>query len=255
MVSGSSFTVADPAPHRPHRAPLCRKDGTPLQILIVDDERVVTEIVSTTLRYEGGEVITASDGDTAVAAARRVPPDVVILDSSLPDMSGPQILDLLREHRPGLPVLLLNTHTTVPGGVAALSAGGDDWLMKPFSLEELVLKLRTLLRRRTVGLLHDAAEIVVGDLVLNDDSREVRRGGDFIHLSRREFELLRYFMHNAERVVTKHQILGRVWPYDFTGDLSVVGLYISYLRKKIDADRLPMIHTLRRTGYILKAPH
>lgn len=254
MMSETSFAAAEPASQLAHRAGLWRPDGTPLRLLLVDDEPLVRDIISTTLRYEGSDVTTAGDGQTAVAAARRTQPDVVILGPNLPDMRGAHVLNLLRGYRPELPILLLTRDTVIPGGVASVNAGGDDWLSKPFSLETMLLKLRTLLRRRSVDLLHSASEIVVGDLVLDDDSRDVTRGdGASIHLSCTEFELLHFFMRNAERVVTKQQILGRVWPYAFTGRLSVVELYVSYLRKKIDVDRAPMIHTLRRSGYILKA--
>jgi len=254
VISHPPFIVGDPARHLAHRAGLWRTDGSPLRLLLVDHESLVRDIVSTALRYEGCEVTTAGEGDAALAAARRIHPDAVILGTRLPDMSGIHVLNLLRGLRPDLPILLLTRNAADRPGIMSANGGGDDWLTKPFSLEDLLLKLRTLLRRRGVSLMHRASEITVGDLVLSDDSRSVMRRGVSIRLSCREFELLRFLMRNSERVVTKPQILGRVWPYAFTGRLSVVELYVSYLRRKIDVGRAPMIHTLRRTGYILKVP-
>jgi len=254
VISHPPFIVGDPARHLAHRAGLWRTDGSPLRLLLVDHESLVRDIVSTALRYEGCEVTTAGEGDAALAASRRIHPDAVILGTRLPDMSGIHVLNLLRGLRPDLPTLLLTRNAADRPGIMSANGGGDDWLTKPFSLEDLLLKLRTLLRRRGVSLMHRASEITVGDLVLSDDSRSVMRSGASIRLSCREFELLRFLMRNSERVVTKPQILGRVWPYAFTGRLSVVELYVSYLRRKIDVGRAPMIHTLRRTGYILKVP-
>ena len=236
----------------PDRVVIRRADGSPISILVVDDEPVLSEMVSMALRYEGWEVTTAADGASAVAAARDARPDAVVLDVMLPDMSGLDVLRKLREHSPQLPVLLLTAKDAVEDRIAGLSAGGDDYVTKPFSLEELVLRLRGLLRRTGVSVEGNHSQIVVGDLVLDEDSHEVTRGGEPIVLTSTEFELLRFLMRNPKRVLSKSQILDRVWSYDFGGRSNIVELYISYLRKKIDSGRAPMIHTLRGAGYVLK---
>ncbi|MCV7414637.1 response regulator transcription factor [Mycolicibacterium litorale] len=228
-----------------------RADGNPVRVLVVDDEPVLAELVSMALRYEGWDISTAGDGATAIALARESPPDVVVLDVMLPDMSGLDVLAKLREQIPGLPLLLLTAKDSVEDRIAGLTAGGDDYVTKPFSLEEVVLRLRALLRRTGVTET-GGAKIVVGDLVLDEDSHEVTRGGDQITLTATEFELLRFMMRNAKRVLSKAQILDRVWSYDFGGRSNIVELYVSYLRKKIDSGREPMIHTLRGAGYVLK---
>ena len=229
-----------------------RADGSPIQILVVDDEPVLAEMVSMALRYEGWTITTAGDGAAALAAARQTRPDAVVLDVMLPDISGLEVLGALRELMPGLPVLLLTAKDAVEDRIAGLSAGGDDYVTKPFSLEEVVLRLRGLLRRTGVSTEDSGAQIVVGDLVLDEDSHEVTRAGDPITLTTTEYELLRFLMHNPKRVLSKAQILDRVWSYDFGGRSNIVELYISYLRKKIDTGRSPMIHTLRGAGYVLK---
>lgn len=187
-----------------------------------------------------------------LAAARRQRPDVVVLDVMLPDMSGLDVLHKLRSENPGLPVLLLTAKDAVEDRIAGLTAGGDDYVTKPFSIEEVVLRLRALLRRTGVTTVDSGAQLVVGDLVLDEDSHEVMRAGEPVSLTSTEFELLRFMMHNSKRVLSKAQILDRVWSYDFGGRSNIVELYISYLRKKIDNGREPMIHTLRGAGYVLK---
>jgi two-component system, OmpR family, response regulator len=229
-----------------------RADGNPINVLVVDDEAVLAEMVSMALRYEGWNIATAGDGSSAVASARSHRPDVVVLDVMLPDMSGLDVLRKLREQNPQLPVLLLTAKDAVEDRIAGLTAGGDDYVTKPFSLEEVVLRLRALLRRTGVTTIDSGAQLVVGDLVLNEDSHEVTRDGEPISLTSTEFELLRFMMRNSKRVLSKAQILDRVWSYDFGGRSNIVELYISYLRKKIDNGREPMIHTLRGAGYVLK---
>lgn len=231
---------------------MCRPDGSPLRVLVVDDEQSLAELISMVLRYEGWDVDVAGDGVTAVRLARETAPDVVVLDVMLPDMSGLEVLRELRKVYPGLPLLLLTARDSLEDRIAGLTAGGDDYVTKPFSLEEVVLRLRALLRRTGVTADADDARIVVGDLVLDEDSHEVTRGAMPINLTATEFELLRYMMRNSKRVLSKHQILDRVWRYDFGGRSNVVELYISYLRKKIDTGRDPMIHTLRGAGYVIK---
>jgi two-component system, OmpR family, response regulator len=231
---------------------MCRADGNPINVLVVDDESVLAEMVSLALRYEGWNIATASDGSSAIAAARAQRPDVVVLDVMLPDMSGLDVLHKLREENPQLPVLLLTAKDAVEDRIAGLTAGGDDYVTKPFSIEEVVLRLRALLRRTGVTTVDSGAQLVVGDLVLDEDSHEVTRAGEPISLTSTEFELLRFMMRNSKRVLSKAQILDRVWSYDFGGRSNIVELYISYLRKKIDNGREPMIHTLRGAGYVLK---
>lgn len=229
-----------------------RADGQPVTVLVVDDEPVLAEMVSMALRYEGWNITTVGDGSSAIAAARRQRPDVVVLDVMLPDMSGLDVLHKLRSENPGLPVLLLTAKDAVEDRIAGLTAGGDDYVTKPFSIEEVVLRLRALLRRTGVTTVDSGAQLVVGDLVLDEDSHEVMRAGEPVSLTSTEFELLRFMMHNSKRVLSKAQILDRVWSYDFGGRSNIVELYISYLRKKIDNGREPMIHTLRGAGYVLK---
>jgi two-component system OmpR family response regulator len=223
-----------------------------VRVLVVDDEPTLAELVTMALRYEGWEVRSAGNGITAVRLARDFRPDVVVLDVMLPDLSGLDVLRRLREHTPNLPVLFLTAKDAVEDRIAGLTAGGDDYVTKPFSLEEVVLRLRALLRRTQVAEAVSGSTLTVGDLTLDEDSREVYRDGTPVDLTATEFELLRYLMRNARKVLSKAQILDRVWHYDFGGQANIVELYISYLRKKIDAGREPMIHTLRGAGYVLK---
>nr|WP_204006650.1 response regulator transcription factor [Micromonospora andamanensis] len=237
----------------PGRVELRRPDGEPVRVLVVDDEPTLTDLLSMALRYEGWQVRTAGDGMAAVRAARQFRPDAVVLDVMLPDLDGFQVLRKLRADNDTVPVLFLTARDAVEERVAGLTVGGDDYVTKPFSLEEVIARLRALLRRSgfAVATRPDAV-LTVGDLTLDEDSHEVRRDGRLITLTATEFELLRYLMRNPRRVLSKAQILDRVWNYDFGGQANVVELYISYLRKKIDAGHQPMIHTLRGAGYLLK---
>jgi two-component system OmpR family response regulator len=234
------------------RAPLTRPDGGPLRALVVDDEPMLQDLLSMALRYDGWEVRSASTGVAAVRAAKEFGPDVVLLDVMLPDFDGLEVLRRLRGHDPDVPVLFLTARDAVEDRIAGITAGGDDYVTKPFSLEEVVARLRGLVRRRGALAAASDSSLVVGDLVLDEDSHEVRRGDDLIELTATEFELLRYLMRNPKRVLSKAQILDRVWQYDFGGQGNIVELYISYLRRKIDKGREPMIHTLRGAGYMLK---
>ena len=236
----------------PARSELRRPDGTPVRVLVVDDEATLAELVSMALRYEGWEVRSAADGRDAVKVAREFRPDAVVLDIMLPDFDGLEVLRRMRAEAPKLPVLFLTAKDAVEDRIAGLTAGGDDYVTKPFSLEEVVLRLRALMRRTGVTEAEAGAKLVVGDLTLDEDSREVHRAGEQISLTATEFELLRFLMRNPRRVLSKTQILDRVWSYDFGGQANIVELYISYLRKKIDAGREPMIHTMRGAGYVLK---
>ncbi len=234
------------------RTPLKRPDGSPLRALVVDDEPMLADLLSMALRYDGWEVRSAATGIAGIRTAREFGPDVVLLDVMLPDIDGLEVLRRLRGSDPDVPVLFLTARDAVEDRIAGITAGGDDYVTKPFSLEEVVARLRGLVRRR--GALAAAADstLTVGDLSLDEDSHEVRRGGDLVELTATEFELLRYLMRNPKRVLSKAQILDRVWNYDFGGQANIVELYISYLRKKIDAGRAPMIHTVRGAGYVLK---
>ena len=234
-------------------ARLTRADGSPIRVLVVDDEASLTDLLQMALRYEGWEIKTAADGSSAIATARDFRPDAVVLDIMLPDIDGLQVLQRMRADGNDVPVLFLTAKDSLDDRIAGLTAGGDDYVTKPFSLEEVVARLRGLIRRSTLTV--DANEspiLVVGDLELDEDSHEVRRAGRLIELTATEFELLRYLMRNPRRVVSKSQILDRVWDYDFGGKSSVVEIYISYLRKKIDSEGSPMLHTVRGAGYMIK---
>jgi two-component system OmpR family response regulator len=244
LVTPAASVAAPPA--------MTRADGSPVEVLVVDDEPAIGELVSMVLRYEGWNVTVAADGDGAIRSASGYSPDVVVLDVMLPDMSGLDVLVELRRMRPHLPILLLTAKDTVEERIAGLTAGCDDYVTKPFSVQEMVLRLRALLRRTGVGVAAGSTALVVGDLVLDEDSHEVTRGGDEIDLTATEFQVLLYMMRNARRVLTKSQMLHEIWDYDFEGRSNVVELYISYLRKKIDVGRSPMIHTVRGVGYVLK---
>lgn len=239
----------------PHSPALLRSDGTPVRVLVVDDEQMLTDLLSMALKMEGWQVRTAASGFEALAAAKEFRPDALVLDIMMPDLDGMSVLQRLRQSGDDVPVLFLTAKDAVADRVAGLTAGGDDYVTKPFSLEEVVARLRALMRRSgTAHAAEDEPILRVGDLSLNEDSHEVERAGTEIELTATEFELLRFLMRNERKVVSKAQILDRVWSYDFGGRSSVVELYISYLRKKIDAGREPLIHTVRGVGYMIKAP-
>jgi len=245
--------TAQPQPARDGQAPpLLRPDGTPVRVLVVDDEPSLAELLASVLRYEAWETRTAGSSLAAVRTAREFRPDAVVLDVMLPDLSGLEVLGRLRAELPHVCVLFLTARDAVEDRIAGITAGGDDYVTKPFSLEEVLARLRGLLRRAGIARARGGAELTVGDLAMDEEAREVRRAGDLIELTATEFELLRFLMRNPRRVLSKAQILDRVWNYDFGGQAHVVELYISYLRKKIDSGRVPMIHTVRGVGYVLK---
>ena len=224
-----------------------------MRVLVVDDEASLADLLQMAFKLEGWEVRTAPDGLTALKVAREFRPDAAVLDIMLPDFDGLQLMQRIRADGNSTPILFLTAKDALEDRIAGLTAGGDDYVTKPFSLEEVVARVRGLIRRST--LVVDANEspiITVGDLELNEESHEVIRAGRNIDLTATEFELLRYLMRNPRRVLSKAQILDRVWSYDFGGRSSVVEIYISYLRKKIDAEGVPMIHTVRGAGYMLK---
>jgi len=233
---------------------LTRTDGTPLRVLVVDDEENIAELLRMALCYEGWEVEVALNGSKAVGTAKKQHPDAVVLDLMLPDFDGLEVLRRLRGDQPDVPVLFLTARDSVEDRVTGLTAGGDDYVTKPFSLEEVVARLRALMRRAGARQAQSDSTLQVGDLALDEDSHEVSRNGEEIALTATEFELLRFLMRNPRRVLSKAQILDNVWNYDFGGDANVVESYVSYLRRKIDADEPHLLHTLRGVGYVLRLP-
>ena len=227
-------------------------DSTSHRVLVVDDEPNIVDVISMALRFQGFAVEAAGTGAEALAAVADFKPDLIVLDVMLPDMEGFEVAKRLGAQRGRVPIIFLTARDATDDKIRGLTLGGDDYVTKPFSLEELVARLRGLLRRSGMAAARQGSELVVGDLVLDEDSHEVRRADELVELTATEFELLRFLMRNPKRVLSKAQILDRVWHYDFGGQSNVVELYISYLRKKIDAGRSPMIHTVRGAGYVLK---
>jgi two-component system OmpR family response regulator len=236
-------------------APLTRPDGTPVRVLVVDDEPALSELLSMALRYEGWDVRTAGDGLAAVRVARDFRPDAVVLDMMLPDFDGLEVLRRMRSTVPDVPVVFLTARDAVEDRVAGLTAGGDDYVTKPFSLEEVVARLRVILRRSGRGIEEPRnARLTFADIELDEDTHEVWKAGEPVSLSPTEFTLLRYFIINAGTVLSKPKILDHVWRYDFGGDVNVVESYVSYLRRKIDTGEKRLLHTLRGVGYVLREP-
>ena len=230
-------------------------ENTNYRILVVDDESSISDLISTSLRFVGFDVRTAATGSEALTVAEEFKPHAVVLDVMLPDSDGFEVCRQLRSEGLNIGVLFLTAKDGMEDKVAGLTIGGDDYMTKPFSLEELVARLRALLRRIGVAEINnDDEKIRFADLELNEATHEVRRGGVLIEMSPTEFQLLRYLLINADRVVSKSQILDHVWQYDFRGDAGIVETYISYLRKKIDIFDPPLIHTVRGVGYRLRLP-
>jgi len=223
------------------------------RILVVDDEPNITDLVSMALRYEGFDVEVAGDGRTALARAQSFRPSLIVLDVMLPDLDGFGVLKRIRADGHPVSVVFLTARDATEDKVNGLTLGGDDYVTKPFSVEELVARVRAVLRR-TSGGDADSGRLTFADLELNEDTREVWRGPEPIELTATEFKLLRYLMLNARRVLSKSQILDHVWQYDFGGDANVVETYISYLRKKVDKIEPRLIHTVRGVGYTLRVP-
>ncbi|HXC79261.1 MAG TPA: response regulator transcription factor [Candidatus Acidoferrum sp.] len=226
--------------------------GEQLRVLVIDDEPNLAEVLTRLLALEGWQARASLDGLTAIRTAAEFHPHAVVLDIGLPDIDGFDVLRRLRTIDPAICVLFLTARDAVEDRVAGIRAGGDDYVTKPFSMEEVAARLRGLVRRAGLARSDIADSITVGELVMNEDAREVWRGQDAIELTMTEFELLRFMMRNPRRVLSKAQILNQVWDYDFGGNAHVVELYISYLRKKVDAGRPPMIHTVRGVGYVLR---
>ncbi|MGW5719935.1 response regulator transcription factor [Amycolatopsis sp. NPDC003865] len=221
------------------------------RLLVVDDEPTVRELLSAALRFAGFRVTSAATAREAVAAATGEPPDLVLLDVMLPDLDGFEVVRRLREQHRTVPVLFLTARDGQADKVTGLSLGADDYVTKPFDLAELIARIRAILRR-TAG--HPAAVLTVGALALDADGRQVTRAGRPVRVSDTEFRLLRYLMENAGRVVSKAQILDRVWREDFGGDAGIVDTYISYLRRKVDTGEPKLIHTVHGVGYVLREP-
>jgi two-component system OmpR family response regulator len=231
-----------------------RTADTEARVLVVDDEDYIADLLSTGLKFVGFDVRTVGGGQEALTLARDWKPDLLVLDVMMPDVDGFEVTRRLRAEGRHVPVLFLTARDSVEDKVTGLTIGGDDYVTKPFSLEEIVARVRALLRRNQLTELDDGL-LRYADLALDDDAHEVTRAGDLIDLTPTEFSLLRYLLLNAGRVVSKSQILDHVWHYDFGGDGAVVESYISYLRKKVDAPYdVPLIRTVRGVGYSLRAP-
>lgn len=232
---------------------LTRADGSPARILVVEDDPLLQELLLMTVRAEGWEAVAASHGIDALQLAERETPDVAIMDIMIPGLDGVGVVCRLRARGDDVPVLFLTAKDELEDKLAGLAAGGDDYVTKPFSLEEVVLRVRALLRRRVTSRVAESDRtLTVGDLRLDPDTHEVTRAGKSLDLTATEFSLLQYFMENPKRVLSKTQILDRVWGYDFGGKANVVEIYISYLRKKLEAEGPRLIHTLRGVGYALR---
>jgi len=230
-------------------------DRTPeARLLVVDDEPSIRELLSASLKFAGFEVYTAEDGAEALRLAEQHKPDLVVLDVMLPDMDGFSVTRRLRERGREMPVVFLTARDETSDKVQGLTVGGDDYVTKPFSLEEIVARIRAVLRRTGVTGGPDSGMLVFHDLELDEDGHEVRRAGKLVELSPTEFKLLRYLMLNPNRVLSKAQILDHVWAYDFNGEAGIVESYISYLRRKVDIVDPPLIHTKRGVGYVLRLP-
>lgn len=229
--------------------------GPPVRVLVVDDEAPIREFVETALRYEGFDVACAATGREALRAAESFDPALIVLDVMLPDHDGFEVTRRLRRHGLAMPVVFLTARDATADAVAGLALGGDDYITKPFSIEELVARVRAVLRRTAAGP-QAQRRLVFADLELDDDAHEVRRGGTLVELTATEYKLLHCFLRNPRRVLSKGQLLEQVWDYAAEGDAGVVETYVSYLRRKLDgAGSGPsLLHTVRGSGYVLRAP-
>jgi two-component system OmpR family response regulator len=221
------------------------------RILVVDDEPNIVDVIAMALRYQGFDVATAGTGNDALAQVKAFRPHLMVLDVMLPDMEGFDVAERLGAQRAGVPIIFLTARDSTEDKIRGLTAGGDDYVTKPFSLEELVARIRTVLRR-TGAAEAESARLTFEDLELDEDTMEVTRAGQPVELTATEYRLLRYLMLNPRRVMTRAQLLDHVWDYDFGGDGRVLETYISYLRKKIDGAGPPLIQTVRGVGYALR---
>jgi len=219
---------------------------------VVDDEPYITDLLGAALRFEGFTVDTAATGGEALTLASQARHDLVLLDVMLPDVTGTEVCRRLRAQGVGIPVLFLTARDATEDKVGGLTVGGDDYVTKPFSLDELVARIHAVLRRTSPGA--DDGRLVFTDLEMDEETHEVWRQGALVELTATEFNLLRYLLENARRVLSKSEILDHVWNYDFEGDPNIVETYISYLRKKVDCFEPPLIHTIRGVGYSLRLP-
>lgn len=226
----------------------------PVKVLVVDDEANISDLIKVSLKFQGFDVETADNGADALELAKTYQPDAFILDVMMPGMDGFTLLSKLRAQGHEAPVLFLTAKDGVEDRIHGLTIGADDYVTKPFSLEEVITRLRVILRRVTPEEEVESSVITYEDLSLDDDMHEVTKAGEIIDLSPTEFKLLRYLMVNAEVVLSKSKILDHVWNYDFGGDGNVVESYVSYLRRKIDTDEPRLIHTVRGVGYVLRKP-
>ncbi|HET9253740.1 MAG TPA: response regulator transcription factor [Pseudonocardiaceae bacterium] len=224
------------------------------RLLVVDDEPNIVELLSVSLRFVGFEVISATDGVEAMRRARRDRPDLLVLDVMMPGLDGFGMVRKLRGEGLNMPVLFLTARDGTADRVTGLTLGGDDYVTKPFSLEEVIARIRAILRRAGSGVERASAQLSFADLELDDDTHEVRKAGELVELSPTEFKLLHYFMSNPGRVLSKTQILEHVWNYDFNGDSGVIESYVSYLRRKLDTGGPRLLHTVRGVGYVLRVP-
>jgi two-component system OmpR family response regulator len=230
-----------------------RNGSAPTRVLVVDDEPNIVDVISMALRYEGFEVDAAGTGAEALAKARDTRPDVMLLDVMLPDMEGFEVAKQLSAERARVPIIFLTARDATEDRVRGLTVGGDDYVTKPFSLEELIARVRALLRRAGVAD-DDSSVLAFADVELDDDAHEVTRNGQLIELTPTEYRLLRYLMLNPRRVLSRTQLLEHVWDYDYGGDARVLETYVSYLRRKLDEHGPPLIHTVRGVGYVLRLP-
>jgi two-component system, OmpR family, response regulator len=224
-----------------------------LRVLVVDDEPSIVDVVAMALRHHGYDVATVATGAAALAQVRDWRPHAMVLDVMLPDMEGFEVARRLSAQRADIPILFLSARDNTSDKVRGLTTGGDDYVTKPFSLEELMARLRNILRRSGA---HEerSSRLAFADLELDDDTREVTRGGLAIELTATEYRLLRYLLLHPRRVMTRAQLLDHVWSYDFGGDARVLETYVSYLRKKLDVGGPPLLHTIRGVGYVLRLP-
>jgi two-component system, OmpR family, response regulator len=223
------------------------------RVLVVDDEPNILEVVTMALRFQGFDVETAATGREALAAVSRFKPHLMVLDVMLPDMEGFAVARQLTAERAEVPILFLSARDDTADKVRGLTTGGDDYVTKPFSLEELIARLRNMMRR-SGALSEFAGRLSFADLELDEDMMEVTRDGHVIELTGTEYRLLRFFLLNPRQVLSRARLLDHVWSYDFGGDARVLETYMSYLRKKVDAGRRPLLHTVRGVGYVLRLP-
>jgi len=229
-------------------------DAPEARLLIVDDEPNIVELLSVSLRYAGFEIMAARSGPEAVRIARTYQPDLLVLDVMMPGMDGFDVVRRLRSDGQRVPVLFLTARDSTEDKISGLTLGGDDYVTKPFSLEEVIARIRAILRRVNAEADAPEARLVFADIEMDEETHEVWKTGELVALSPTEFKLLRYFMQNTGRVLSKAQILDHVWNYDFGGDANVVESYVSYLRRKVDTTQPKLLHTLRGVGYTLRLP-